>query len=177
MTRWRMPPDSRCGYFFITDRVSGSPTFLRRDNALSRASSFPSPMWARMLSVIWLPMVNTGFREVRGSWNIMVSRSPLTPSNSRSVMESKSLPSNRTRPAVTLPPFPKSPMTDRAVTLLPQPDSPTIQTISPESTWNPTWSTLIFFPPSPENSTSRFVTSRICDILFPHFLILMAHFP
>ena len=134
ITRWRMPPESRWGYRRITAAASGSPTFLRSIRARAAASSFPNPMWTRMLSVIWFPMVNTGFKDVRGSWKIMVSLSPLIWSSSFSVMASRFFPSNSTRPEVTEPPLPRRPMMDRDVTLFPHPDSPTIQTTSPGST-------------------------------------------
>ena len=134
ITRWRWPPESKWGYFFITEAASGIPTFSSRETARLNAASLSRCMWTRMLSVICRPMVNTGFKEVSGSWKIIVTASPRILSSSFSDILSRSRPSNRAFPALTLPPRPSRLMRDREVTLFPQPDSPTIQTISPGST-------------------------------------------
>ena len=134
MARWRIPPDRVWGYFFITACASGIPTLARIDSARAAASSLDKCRCLRMLSVIWLPTVNTGFKEVIGSWKIMVMRFPRMSSSSFSVISRRFLPSNRTEPSMTAPPLPNKPIIDSEVTLFPQPDSPTIQTTSPSST-------------------------------------------
>ena len=43
------------------------PTRASSDSARTAASFFDRCIWMRILSIIWLPIVNTGFRDVNGS--------------------------------------------------------------------------------------------------------------
>jgi len=67
ITRWRIPPDSSCGYWRM--RRSGSAIWTRR--RASMASFFAAlpfkPRWTRTASAICSPTVKTGFRLVIGS--------------------------------------------------------------------------------------------------------------
>ncbi len=67
ITRWRMPPESSCGYW--SSRRSGCErrTDRRASSARARASAFETVSWARMASASCVPMVSTGFSEVIGS--------------------------------------------------------------------------------------------------------------
>ena len=86
-------------------------------------------------SAIWRPTVNTGFREVIGSWKIieiLLPRMPRIPFSSRA---SRSRPSNRMLPLTIFPGGEAiSRMMERDATDLPQPDSPTRQRVRPLST-------------------------------------------
>ena len=76
MTRWRMPPDSSYGYCLM--RFSGSlmPTSCSISMARALASALLRSVCSRMASISWLPMVNTGFRLVMGSWKMMEQHLP-----------------------------------------------------------------------------------------------------
>ena len=52
------------------------PTSAIRSMACLRASRLPSPWWQQNTSPICRPTVNTGLREVMGSWKIMEIRLP-----------------------------------------------------------------------------------------------------
>ena len=128
-TRWRMPPESWCGY---------SPRAVPgRECRRARASRSPSlhasrldmPAWMRATSPIWSPTVKTGFSAVIGSWNTIAMRLPRTRCISRSSSARRSRPSNRiTLPASMRPGGRTRRRIESAVTLLPQPDSPTTPT-------------------------------------------------
>ena len=53
------------------DRARGCPTCMRRERAVSLASSLGSLRWIRSGSVIWWPICCTGLSEVMGSWKTM----------------------------------------------------------------------------------------------------------
>ena len=67
ITRWRIPPDSSCGYCFRRRSGSLMPTSSSSSLARAHASSLVFLVCSRMTSTIWLPMVYTGFRLVIGS--------------------------------------------------------------------------------------------------------------
>jgi hypothetical protein len=77
ITRWRMPPDSWCGYSSKPLRRRGcarGPARRSRGPAALRGGAPRS--CARIASMIWSPMVKTGLRLVIGSWKIMAMRLP-----------------------------------------------------------------------------------------------------
>ncbi len=83
-------------------------------------------------SVICWPIGSTGLSEVIGSWKIIAMSRPRTSRIASSDRCSRLRPSNRMRPAVTLPVFlARSRMMASEETDLPQPDSPTMATVSP----------------------------------------------
>ena len=71
MTRWRMPPESWCGYSSTRLAGEGMPTSSSISIAIRRARALSTLWCSRMASMIWSPMVKTGFSEVIGSWKIM----------------------------------------------------------------------------------------------------------
>src|SRR5262245_50364748 len=71
MTRWRMPPESWCGYSFTRRSALGMCTSFSMSTVLAIASRRPSPSCRRMASAICSPTVNTGLSEVIGSWKII----------------------------------------------------------------------------------------------------------
>ena len=78
MTRWRMPPDSSCGYCLTRRSGLLIPTALSDSTAFSQAAFFDRPWWSITASAIWSPIVNTGFRLVIGSWKIIAMSLPRT---------------------------------------------------------------------------------------------------
>ncbi len=135
ITRWRMPPDSWCGYWL--SRLSGSvmPTSVSSSTARARAAASSMRRWIVSGSMIWSPILRTGLSEVIGSWKIMAISRPRTRRISSSERARSSLPSKRTLPPVMRPVAAGSRrMTASAETDLPEPDSPTIATISPGRT-------------------------------------------
>ena len=57
MARWRMPPESSKGYWSTRRLGLAMPTRSSRWMARSRASCLETSSWARMASMMWLPMV------------------------------------------------------------------------------------------------------------------------
>ena len=76
ITRWRMPPESWCGYSFTRRSAFGMCTIFSISTVLSIASRRPRPSCRRMASAICSPTVNTGFSEVIGSWKIIAISLP-----------------------------------------------------------------------------------------------------
>ena len=66
-TRWRMPPDSWCGYSLASDSGEGSPTSPSTCRVRARASVADQPCAVRP-SATWAPIRIMGFSEVIGSW-------------------------------------------------------------------------------------------------------------
>jgi hypothetical protein len=138
ITRWRMPPDSWCGYSSTRWWGMGMPTSCSISMARLRACFLFSPWCSRSDSTIWSPTVNTGFSEVMGSWKIMAMSLPRicrirdSVACARSSI-SPSAPRNRMRePSWILPGgVGISRITESEVTDLPLPDSPTIPSVSP----------------------------------------------
>ncbi len=100
-----------------------------------------------MVSLIWAPIVMTGFNEVIGSWKIIeislprISRISASSSVTRSLpsilIEPRDDPSGRVRHEA---------QQESAVIVLPQPDSPTIAKVSPRRTAKETSSTALTTP-------------------------------
>jgi hypothetical protein len=66
-TRWRMPPDSWCGYCLA--RTSGlvSPASRSRSMTAARARDRGTARWASSASRTWSPTRRSGFSESTGS--------------------------------------------------------------------------------------------------------------
>ena len=72
ITRWRMPPDSWCGYSSARRLASGMPTWREHlDRAVPCASRRATFVWSWTASAIWSPQVKTGLSDVIGSWKII----------------------------------------------------------------------------------------------------------
>ena len=131
MTRWRIPPESSCGYCSYTCCGLCSSTFSSISIARFFRSSFESSVCRRRASSTCQPIFFTGFKEVIGSWNII----PISfPWNLRSVLRSQSrrfTPSNRISPLFFMSFLLRSPAIASALIDFPEPDSPTSPTISP----------------------------------------------
>ena len=68
ITRWRMPPESSCGYSSSRRSGAGMPTCSSRPRARRAASAAERPLWCKAnTSVICRPMRCTGFSAVIGS--------------------------------------------------------------------------------------------------------------
>ena len=101
ITRWRMPPDSWCGYSSTRRSGSGICTSAQHlDGALRSASARLEPSGAAArVSAICRPTVSTGFSEVIGSWKIIEMRLPRICRISRFAQ----LPAGRCRAAASRP--------------------------------------------------------------------------
>ena len=92
MTRWRIPPESWCGYSSTMRSGVGIPTSVSISTARARACFFVMPWCSVRLSIICRPTVNTGFKEVIGSWKIIEMSFPRILRMSRSLSFNRSLP-------------------------------------------------------------------------------------
>jgi hypothetical protein len=130
MTRWRMPPESWCGY--SAQRCSGSGMCTRRSSstACSRACFLVTARCARTASAIWAPIRIVGFSDRVGSWNTMATLVPRCWRSCSSVSPISSVPANLAEP-VTAAASGSRPMTARQLTVLPDPDSPTMASVWP----------------------------------------------
>ena len=154
ITRWRIPPESWCGYSSTRWAGAGMPTRSRSSTARARASFLLRPWWRRSTSPICRPMVRTGFREVIGSWKIIAMSLP------RIFPYALSSPPASSRVPSLIDPVMcavggSRPMTAMEVTDLPQPDSPTTARTSPAARSNETWSTAWTVRASVRNETDR----------------------
>ena len=114
-----------------------------------------------MTSVICVPILSVGFRQVIGSWKIIAISWPRTSSSSRSLSFVRSRPSKTTSPeTIFAGGFGMRPMIESAVTDLPQPDSPTIPSVLPLSTSNEMPSTALTTPSRVKKCVRRSRTSR-----------------
>ena len=68
ITRWRMPPDSSCGYWSSRRAASGMRTSRSRRSAVSRAVFFDISRCTRSGSAICSPIFISGLSELIGSW-------------------------------------------------------------------------------------------------------------
>ena len=168
ITRWRMPPESWCGYSFTRRSGSGMPTSFSISTARSSACCADMPWCRRSVSPICRPTVRTGLSEVMGSWKIMLISLPRMLRISTSERSSRFLPLKRMAPAILPGGSGIRRRMDMAVTDLPQPLSPTTARVSPASTWKETPSTARLIPSGVRKWVCRFSTSRIAmgQILF-----------
>ena len=98
ITRWRMPPESWCGYCSSRRSPSVMPTSRRSSSARSRACASLIFRWMNSGSMICSPIDRTGLSEVIGSWKIIEMSRPRISRISSSESSSRSRPSNRMRP-------------------------------------------------------------------------------
>ncbi len=79
ITRWRMPPDSSCGYARARAGAGLSPTRSSISTARPRAARRePLASCTAIASATWSPTRWTGFSAVIGSWNTMAISRPRT---------------------------------------------------------------------------------------------------
>ena len=160
IARWRMPPESWCGYSCARRAGSGMRTRRSISTAWSQAALALMSRCSRTASLIWSPIRITGLSEVIGSWKIIEMRLPRICRISASSRESRSVPSSLISPPTMRPGgLGTSRMIDSALTLLPQPDSPTIASVSPRRTWKETSSTARNRPELVKNTVCRPFTS------------------
>ncbi len=144
---------------------------MRRASRL--ASAILAPWCRRIDSAICSPTVNTGLREVIGSWKIIAISAPRIERIVCALARTRSTcdPSSRTkstRPEVMVaPPCSTRRISDSAVTDLPEPDSPTIATVSPRPTRKETSRTAETIRSVLRNSTDKCSTSSNGDASRP----------
>src|SRR4051794_9845724 len=137
------------------------PTRPNSSTARWSAAARSLPRCCSSVSVIWRPIVRTGFSEVIGSWNTMPISLPRIRRISSSESVIRSRPANHTSPPVMRPGGSgMRRMTDNALTDLPEPLSPTIATVSPGSTVYEMPSTARTIPAPVRNSVCNSLTSR-----------------
>ena len=123
--------------------------------------------WMLILSAIWSPTVNTGFRAVMGSWKIMDTSLPRTFSSSLALMLRISWPLTSSLSQSTTPGGSgTSRRMDRAVVVLPAPVSPTRPMALPFSMRRSRPLTALTTPSSVANRTDRFSMSSTRSFLF-----------
>ncbi|ODQ83872.1 hypothetical protein BFG51_08405 [Dietzia alimentaria] len=159
-TRWRMPPESWCGYSFSRVLGDGMRTRVSISTARSTASLRLRPRWWRSGSMICRPIVRMGLSEVSGSWKTMAISRPQNFCASRRVSDSTSRPSKRTvEDGSTRAEDGAMPMIDRTSIDLPDPDSPTMPIVSPRRSEMSTPSTGVTRPAGVSMWVRRFRTS------------------
>ncbi len=130
MTRWRMPPESWCGY--SARRRGSTPSSLKTRWARASASARPvAGSCSRMVSRNCRSMRYNGLREVSGFWKAMVMARPRSRRTSFSFMARMSRPWYRMRPAVMRPGGRTRRRMERPRVDFPHPDSPTRPSASP----------------------------------------------
>ena len=145
ITRWRMPPDSSCGYWFIRRAASGMRTCFSHSSALALAAASLIPRCSRSGSAICSPIRTCGVSAVSGSWKIIVIFEPRILFSARGFSPSSSWPLNRIEP-LALPLAASRPMAAMKVWLLPEPLSPTTPSTSPRATLKETPRTALTIP-------------------------------
>ena len=146
ITRWRMPPESWCGYCVARGArgsgMSHQPQHLdgaRRGVARGEAADAASA--SRRSGA---PIVSTGLSEVIGSWKIIeICVAADARASRRSLQRQQIAPFEADARRATMRPGgdAMSRRIESAVTLLPQPISPTTASVSPASTAKETPST------------------------------------
>src|SRR5437899_1219870 len=165
ITRWRMPPDSWCGYSCRRWAAAGISTSSSMRWAWARAAVRSSPRCRRTDSAICSPTVKTGFRLVMGSWKIMAISLPRMRRMARSGSASKSMvwPArlvNRAWPLTCVEAVrDKRRIKVRLVTDLPEPDSPTRAVVWPGRMLKLTSATERIKPSSVSKKVLRWRTS------------------
>ena len=104
IARWRMPPESWCGYSRARRSGSGMPT--RRSISIGRAArGAPRSVLVEhgASRAIWRPMVISGLSEVIGSWKIIAISRPRMRRMAAASSVSRSTPPSFTLPATMRP--------------------------------------------------------------------------
>ncbi len=137
------------------------PTVRKISITVSLASLLPIFRWMRMASATCSPTLNTGLREVIGSWKIIEMSRPRISRILSIEAERRSSPLKKIRPeGIAAGGVFRSRRTERAVMLLPHPDSPTSPRISRSRTSKPIFRTALRVPRCVLNSIERSSTLR-----------------
>ena len=134
--RWRMPPESWCGYSRTRASGAGILTAVRSSRARDQAVRRDAPSCTRSDSATWSPTVKSGLSDAIGSWRIIAIRLPRRRRISRSDLVTRSSPSKRTAPDAMRAAGGSKRMIESASVVLPEPDSPTMPSVSPASRRN-----------------------------------------
>ena len=97
-TRWRIPPESWCGYSCRRCSGDGRRTSLSSSSARSRAAPRSTRWCARTASATCAPMRIVGFSDRDGSWKTIAMSAPRWRRMTLSESPSSSSPSKRTEP-------------------------------------------------------------------------------
>src|SRR5580692_12787019 len=157
-TRWRMPPDSSCGYRCASCAGCGRPTSPSRSAARRQAADLLTRSCRWMHSATCQPTVYIGFSAVIGSWKTMLTRAPRIDRHWAGVQLRSSRPSSLIDP-LTFADSGTRPIAARASMVLPDPDSPTTPRVSPAAMEKLTPRTASIWPASVGMLIRRSVTS------------------
>ena len=159
IARWRIPPDSSCGY--APARLRGMPTSSSSSPARFFARSFGSPRRISIGSAICSPTRWTGLSAFIAPWKTMlISRQRYRRSWS-SVLGTRSMPNSLMLLPLRMRAFGgRSRTSDSAVVVLPQPDSPASPSASPSLRRKLTPSTALTQPDSSLKCVRRSFTTR-----------------
>ena len=160
ITRWRMPPESSCGY--CLSRRAGSPMWTASSMDRARASALPPSVasWVRIASTSCDPTVITGLSEVIGSWKIIAMAPPRSRRIARSGSVVSSCPASLIEPPRWRSEGDRSRMIDSAVSDFPEPDSPARPRVSPGCSVKSTFSSTGRRPCGVRASMQRPSTAR-----------------
>ena len=139
--RWRMPPESWCGYSRTRSSGAAMRTARSSSRACAQAPRRLTPSWTRIGSATWSPIVKSGFSEAIGSCRIIAIRLPRIRRSSASGLATRSSPWNRISPPTMRAAGGSRRRSDRARVVFPEPDSPTTPSVWPTSRSNETSST------------------------------------
>ena len=129
--RWRMPPESWCGYSLSRGPGRGMPTGAAARRPRSRASSPLTPGCRSSTSVTCCRSVTTGLSERH---RVLEDHRDVPAADVAHLVlgqREQVVAVEADRPATSTPRVGSRPMIASEVTLLPQPDSPTRPTVSP----------------------------------------------
>ena len=129
ITRWRMPPDSSCGY--ARTRCLSMHISSSRSPACANACFFEIRSCACIMSTNWSPTRVTGLSAFIADWKTIETFCQRNVRSSSRDRVTRSSPRKRMLPPVTRAVGGKICIIAFATVLFPQPDSPARPTISP----------------------------------------------
>ena len=159
ITRWRMPPDSWCGYSRTRRLGAGIRTRSSSSTARLSAARRDRSRWRCNTSAICRPTRKDGFSDVIGSWNTNAISRPRILRISRDDAFSRSVPLKRAVPSIFALAG-KRPRRLIRLTLFPQPDSPTMPSTSRSARSNERLSTACTTPSSVSKRTLSASTAK-----------------
>ena len=119
ITRWRMPPESWCGYEWSTRCGSPIPSSRRRSATReASAASRANRVCPAAASATCSPAVSSGLRYVIGSWKTYPTAFPQSARNALASSVARSTPSNTMLPSPLRPGGGSNPKSERTVTRL-----------------------------------------------------------
>ena len=165
ITRWRIPPESSCGY--ARARRRSMPTSSSSSPARTSARRRSMRSCARIASTNWSPTRMTGLSAFIALCNTIDTLRQRKRRSSSALFSSRFSPWKRMLPPVIRAGGRRICMTEFAIVLLPQPDSPARPTVSPSRIARSTPSTArAGISPKPYSTvrpcSSSSIAARVC---------------